>query len=170
MKRTNKDTIKVLTQEEKERCLDFAKRMVFKVYNNLTQKRKERLWADVEWFLTDALKEGHWGWETGSPENTFSICDWIHERFEKEEYPSPRWEHKVLDLGIYPKYFNMLSATCRAAMDIVDDFAGGVWGWTVGDIRRMYDGEIPSWFPLDGWNYLGDGEAPRLTDECSVAL
>jgi hypothetical protein len=170
MKRTNNEEIKVLTQEEKDRCLDFAKRMVFKGYDNLTQKRREKLWSDVEWFLTDALEEGHWGWETGSPEETFAMCDWIRERFEKDAYPSSRWEHKVCDLGIEPKYFSMLSATCRAAMDIVNDFAGGVWGWTVSDIRRMYDGEIPNWFPLDGWYYLGDGPAPRLTDECSVAL
>ncbi len=162
--------VKTLTQEEKDRCLDFAKRMVFKGYQKLTQKRKERLWSDVEWFLSDALEEGHWGWETGGRDDSFPMCDWIHERFERLNYPSARWGKKVCDLGEYPKYFNMLSATCRAAMDIVNDFAGGVWGWTVGDIRRMYDGEFPSWFHLDGWHYLGDGPAPTLTDKDSIAI
>ena len=170
MKRENGDEVKILTQEQKDRCLDFAKRMVFKGYEHLTQKRAERLWGDVEWFLTDALEEGHWGWETGSPEETFCMCDWIHERFGELEYPSGRWEHKVCDLGQEPNYFRMLSATCRAAMDIIDDFAGGVWGWTVGDIRRMYDGTIPAWFPLDGWEILGDGMAPTLKDTDSIAI
>ncbi len=170
MGRDSKDEIKVLTQEQKERCLDFAKRMVFKGYYRLTQKRRERLWGDVEWFLTDALEDGHWGWETGSRDDEFSMCDWIHERFERLEYPSGRWERKVCDLGEYPKYFTMLSATCRAAMDIVDDFAGGVLGWTVGDIRRMYDGELPNWFPVDGWEILGDGMAPTLKDEDLILI
>lgn len=170
MKRKNGDEVKTLTQEQKDRCLDFAKRMVFKGYNNLTPKRGERLWGDVEWFLTDALEEGHWGWETGSAEDTFGMGDWIHERFGELEYPSHKWEHKVCDLGEEPKYFRMLSSTCRAAMDIIDDFAGGVWGWTVGDIRRMYDGAIPDWFPLDGWQILGDGMAPPLEDKDSIAL
>lgn len=170
MKRDNNEDVRILTQEEKDRCLDFAKRMVFKGYENLTNKRRERLWGDVEWFLTDALNEGHWGWETGNPTDTFSMCDWISERFSNLEYPSRKWEHKVCDLGEQPKYYNMLSATCRASMDIVDDFAGGVWGWTVGDIRRMYDGEIPSWFPLEDWHIIGDGVAPTLKDEDHIAI
>lgn len=170
MKRDAGDEVKILTQEQKTRCLDFAKRMVYKGYERLTQKRKDKLWGDVEWFLTDALEDGHWGWETGDREDTFSMADWIHERFEKYEYPSDKWERKICDLGEEPTYFRMLSATCRAAMDIIDDFAGGVWGWTVSDIRRMYDGTIPEWFPLDGWMILGNGVAPKLKDEDHIAL
>jgi hypothetical protein len=169
MKQDNRDVV-TLTQEQKERVLDFAKRMVFKGFKNLTQKRRERLWGDIEWFLTDALDEGYWGWETGGRDDTFCMSDWMSERFDRLKYPSARWEYKVLELGIEPRYFQMLAGTCRAAMDIVNDFPGGVWGWTVGDIRRMYDGIIPDWLPLDGWHYLGDGPAPRLTDDCSITI
>jgi len=160
-------TERTITRIELEkRCLDFAKRMVFKGYNKLTQKRKEKLWSDVEWFLTDVFAEGAQSWD----QDKVYACDWIHERFEHDNYPSRKWEHKVCDLGIYPKYFSMLSATCRSALDLFDNFAGGVWGWTVGDIRRMYDGELPSWFPIDVWYFIGDGLAPSLKDEDGIAI
>lgn len=161
---------RTLTPVEKARLLDFAYRMVFRGYDNLTYKRRVRLWNDVEWMLTDALEEGHTDWDGRSPINDYSMCAWLHERFEHLEYPSQKWERKAYDFGEWPKYFNMLSATCRASMDIVNDFEGGVWGWTVGDIRRMYGGELPDWFPLEGWHYLGDGPAPPLKDEDSIAL
>lgn len=169
MKRESRDKIKILTQEQKDRCLDFAKRMVFEGYENITQKRKERLWADVEWFLTDALEEGHWGWETGSPNETFAMCDWISERFGNHEYPSQRWEHKVCDLGEQPKYFRILSATCRSAMDIIDDLPGGVWGWTLGDIKRMYDGEIPNWLNNGEWT-KENGQIVDLSKEADELM
>jgi len=157
------EEIVVLTQEQKDRCLDFAKRMVFKGYERLTQKRKERLWGDVNWFLTDALDEGHWGWETGGTKETMGMGDWIHERFEQLEYPSGRWEHRVCDLGQDTNYFRMLSATCRAAMDVIGEPGGGVLGWTVGDIKRMYDGQLPEWFDT-GWKNENDGEV-KLQNE-----
>lgn len=151
--------------ELQERCMDFAKRMVFKGYENLTLARKEKLWSDVEWFLTDVFEAGASSWD----QDEVYACDWIHERFEKYEYPSSRWEHKVIDLGVEPKYFRMLSATCRCAVDLFDDFAGGVWGWTVGDIKRMYDGKLPDWFPTD-WQIMGNGPAPPLKDTDRIAI
>jgi hypothetical protein len=50
----------------------------------------------------------------------------------------------------------MLSATCRAAMDVVGEPGAGVLGWTVGDIKRMYDGQLPDWFDT-GWKHKDDG-------------
>jgi hypothetical protein len=171
MKRGSNDEITVLTQQQKDRILDFAKRMVFKGYEKLTQRRKDRLWHDVEWFLSDALEEGHWGWETGGTEETFSMCDWITERFEKDQFPSGRWEKKVCDYGEDPKYFRMLSATCRAAMDVVGEAGGGVLGWTVGDMKRMYDGQLPDWFDID-WKNEENGvvKLQNEPDEAGVWL
>lgn len=148
-----------------ERCMNFAKRMVFKGYDRLTLERKEKLWSDVEWFLKDVFEAGASSWDS----DEVYACDWISERFGKHEYPSARWEHKVIDLGIEPKYWRMLSATCRSALDVFDGFSGGVWGWTVGDIRRMYDDELPDWFPTD-WIIMGDGKAPPLKDGDSIAI
>lgn len=172
MKRKESETqeFPVLSEEQKDRCLDFAERMIFKGYENLTDKRKGKLWGDVYWFLRDALDEGHIGWESGCPDNTFSMADWCDERFDRERFPSNRWEHKVCELGQEPKYYTMLSATCRAAMDIISDFPGGVAGWTVGDIKRMYDGKLPEWFPTEGWEILGNGPATITDDDSKVLM
>lgn len=148
-----------------DRALDFCRRMIFKGYENLTERRRQKLWGHVEQFLRDMFEQGARGYE-----DDVYACDQLHEWFEHYEYPSARWEHKVIDLGIYPKYFAMLSATCRCGLDLVDDWAGGVWGWTVGDIRRMYDGELPPWFPLEGWKFIGNGPAPKLRDEDGIAI
>lgn len=139
-----------VTNELKERCLDFAKRFIFKGRQNLTDARRKKLWSDAEWFLTDALEEGHTGWESGSPESTFPACDWFNERFDEKYFPNtPKWD-KRFEAGEQPKYLNELNVICRLAFDVIDDMPGGVWGISLGEIRGMYDGQIPEWFN-QGW-------------------
>ena len=172
MKREAGDEIIILTQEQKDRCLDFAKRMVFKGYEHLTDARQKKLWGDVEWFLTDCLDDGYRNWDSDDGKGGMLACDWFDERFEEYRFPASRWEDKIGN-GDEPKYYRELCSTCRAAIDIIDDFAGGVWGWTLGDVKRMYDGQLPDWFPKDDkWCILGDGKVAfsEIKDEHGIAI
>lgn len=165
------DDAKLLTEEDKHRCLDFAKRLCFVGYDHLTQARRDRLWYEAEGFLADALAEGHTSWETKSPDGLgCCTCDWFSERFSERYIPlTGKWADR-LEKGDYPQFFDTLEAICRAAFDVVDDFAGGVWGFTLGDIRRMYDGTLPDWIPTD-W-YLDDTlvDLATLPDEVSICI
>ena len=38
-----------------------------------------------------------------------------------------------------------MSCCVRAGIDVAVDPSAGVVGFTVGTLRRMYDGEIPEW-------------------------
>jgi hypothetical protein len=148
-----------------EFALDFAERAIFIGYEKLTMERRKKLWSDAEWFLIDCFETGCHSWDQDKDAQGMYACDFFAERFHEEYWPNTdKWNHKFCDLGIYPKYLETLSFICRSAIDIVDDFAGGCWGWTLGDFKRMYNGELPSWFPTDGWIYMADGPAPPVSE------
>ncbi|MFJ2456386.1 hypothetical protein ACIOWK_32580 [Pseudomonas protegens] len=52
---------------------------------------------------------------------------------------------------------NQISCCIRAALDIVVAPSAGVIGFTAGDFRRVFDGELPEW--VSGWF------EPALTNE-----
>ena len=148
-----------------QRALDFARRAIFKGYSHLTKPRQEKLWSDAQWFLGDCFEDGihDWDQEKGLGNGMYA-CDWFMERFEYRYLPNTtRWNRKF-EQGEYPAYLNILMYVCRSAIDLVDDWAGMCIGWTLGDFKRMYDGELPSWFPCDGWNYFADGPAPPVSE------
>ncbi len=154
-----KAAFRVLSEEEKQRCLDFARRMCFSVWPEITEARSKKLWSDAEWFLTDVLEEGHVGYETGNPDRTFPACNWFSERFDEQYLPNtPRWDKQFED-GEEPKYYRQLSSVCRAALDVVDGMPGGVWGFTIADFKRMYDGKLPDWLDDGEWQIVNDGKA-----------
>ncbi|MBA7606555.1 hypothetical protein ES703_13705 [subsurface metagenome] len=161
---------KILTEELKERCLDFAKRLIFKGPWHITDARRKKLWSDAEWFLTDALEEGNTGWEAGTKDDTFPACDWFSERFEQYIPSTEKWYRKYPDEE--PKYYHQLNVVCRIAFDVIDGFPGGVWGFTIGDIKRMYDGELPVWFDTGDWMKMGNGmvDIIKLPDEASLCI
>ena len=159
-----------VSSELRERCLDFAKRLIFTVWVNLTDARRKKLWSDAEWFLTDALDEGHTGWESGSPKDTFPACDWFSERFGHYIPCTAKWERIYPDEE--PKYYHQLTVVCRIAFDVIDGFPGGVWGFTIADIKRMYDGKIPDWLDTGDWIKMGNGavDIMKLPDEASLFI
>jgi len=141
---------KTVTKEMKERCLDFAKHYIFKGRENLTEARRKKLWSDAEWFLTDCLEEGYTSWDCSAKESSYAPCDWFHERFDEMYFPNtPKWDRRF-EAGEEPRYLNQLEVVCRLAFDVIDNMPGGVWGITLGELRRMYDGQIPPWLN-EGW-------------------
>lgn len=161
---------RILTEEEKQRGLDFARRMCFFGWPTLTEARSKKLWSDAEWFLADVLEEGHTGYETGTREDTFPACDWFSERFEEKYFPDTvRW-NKKFENGDEPKYYRQLSCICRAALDVVDGMPGGVWGFTIADFKRMYDGKLPDWLDDGEWKIVNDGKAVLSEAEDHIML
>jgi hypothetical protein len=159
------------TEEMKARCLDFAHRMIFKGYQNLTDARRKKLWEEAEYFITMCLDNGSYDWDQTRGGYGYA-CDYFHEHFDEQFFPdTERWDKKF-EKGIQPKFLDTLEFICRAAIDLFDDWAGGCWGWTIGGFKRMYDGQLPDWFPKDGWHILFDGNIAfsEMTDETAIAV
>lgn len=155
-----------VSNELRERCLDFAKRMCFNAWPDITESRKKKLWSDAEWFLADCLDEGATSWE----DDKVYPCDWFSERFAKYIPDTEKWYRLYPDEE--PKYFHQLNVICRIAFDVIDGFPGGVWGFTIGDIKRMYDGIFPAWFDTGDWIKMGNGDVDvmKLPDEASLCI
>jgi hypothetical protein len=148
------------------RALDFAQRAIFKGFiRELTCARKEKLWDDAQWFLEDCFETGCCDWDQTMSAQGMYACDFFSERFHEKYLPNTeKWNHKFCDLGVEPRYLSDLEFVCRSAIDLVDNWAGMCWGWKLGDFKRMYDGELPVWFPLDGWVYFADGPSPPVSE------
>lgn len=155
--------------KESDQILDFARRMCFKGWK-LTRHRSERLWSEVHSFLIDCLVEGATGWESGKNRYGRKVlaCDWFIERFDHYVPNTPRWD-KRYERGDDPIFYRLLRCVCRASLDLIDEGPhAGVWGFTIGDIRRMYDGQFPDFlkFGLAGEPWIkANGEVVDITAE-----
>jgi hypothetical protein len=120
------------------RMQDFATRMINT--ENLTPQRKEKLHEDMQEFITGCLRNGIRSWdEPGSD----GICggtyfdDLFYETYSKHN------EHGEQ----VNKYFNILAAFAKASIDVAFEnyTGGGVLGFSVGFVRKMYNNSLPDW-------------------------
>jgi len=131
-----------MTQEQFSRWEEIAIRMAERIYPNATAARKEKILAEVRnyfwWrhFQEDWPKIEDWD---GNGDNYF-LCDEVDEFFEKHRHYNRKEE-------IYTGwFFNQVTSCIKAGFDIaVRQSGGGVLGFTAGDIRSLWDGDVPDW-------------------------
>ena len=131
-----------MRQQEFDRFRDFAERMCKHARPNKTPNRLRRLWYEIERFIDTHRDYSFRGWSEGD-----YLCDCVADYFS--EYGDHIYNPKREEYDQNPvKFYNMLKTVLRSAINVTfpDVPDGGVIGFTVGDIRRMYDGEIPDWF------------------------
>lgn len=122
------------------RWLDFAKRIVNVMV--ITPERKEKLITEIEAFIAiyDIGEREITGWDTPLSNGDMCVGDLFDAHFEEYEV----WDSKQEDYT--GKFHNQLSCAIRSGIDITtQEWGGGVFGFDVGDIRKMYDGRIPLW-------------------------
>lgn len=128
------------TPEQIGRCYDFGVRMATHVFPAMTARRKERLISEVEGFLS-CLRDASPGevgtWDEGTPLN-ICIGDWASEYYQHLDAGDPEVDRPG-------RFYNRVICCVRAAVDLAIEASAGVLGFTVGDLRRMYDGEVPAW-------------------------
>lgn len=128
----------------RERCLDFAERYCLKGYPDITERRRHRLWQEVETFLTTCLDMGATGWEK-NPTGDGYPCDVFGEHFAEYDVDDRRFEQ-----GKGNRFFVQLRIICRLSFDVIDGMPGGVFGIALGELRRSYNGQLPDWLK-GGW-------------------
>ena len=117
-------------------------------YSDLTPARKKKLMEEVEeciaWVVCNGLETVE-DWDSGVQ----------HERYESagtrvdtylwdNRYEFERENKHGLEI-VRGRFGDMLSACVRAGFDMAVAPSGGVVGFTVGDLRDVFYGEIPDW-------------------------
>lgn len=122
-------------------------------YENLTPARKVKLLSEVEecidWVVCNGLE---------TVEDWDSSVRYGNSRHEYYESASTRVDQYLWDNRyeferenkhgvevVRGRFGDMLSACVRAGFDMAVAPSGGVVGFTVGDLRDIFDGTIPDW-------------------------
>jgi hypothetical protein len=144
-----------------------ARAMCYGLWPDLTERRRDRLWAEIEPFIEHHVDEPVDGWQ-----EEYCLCDsfheWFYEPFGRSidtQYRGPGgfigWE-----MDDNPRrFYNQLRCVVRASLNAIFQNDVGVIGFTVGDVRRVFNGSIPDWFAAqyDGLTDKSpDGAAVRL--------
>ena len=134
-----------MTPEEFDRWRDFARRLAWHGWPDATEARKRKIADAVDWFIEmqEPVKEKIDGWDGSGPSNDrYYLCDEVTMFLETQGYyhEDPDKEHR---------FATQISCCVRAGIDVAVHPSAGVVGFTVGTLRRMYDGEIPGW--ISSW-------------------
>lgn len=117
-----------------ERWLDFATRMVDKVYARYRNKAEIR--ENVISFIESYKNEEVLGWDESN------ISDSVKEYFDCIRWKNPYGENDDLQES---KLYRNITAIIRASLDVAIQPSAGVGGFTVGDLRKMYPEGLPEW-------------------------
>jgi hypothetical protein len=137
-----------MTKEQFERWKDFALRMAEHAYPRATEARKKKRVEEVaDYFYWRELQNdwpeiGDWDYNNCG----YHPCSEVDEFFDKYRH----WNEKI---GWYDenRFHNQITSCIRAAFDFAVKQSGGVIGFTAGDIRRCWDGNVPEWIKEAGW-------------------
>ncbi len=136
-----------------------------KSYKDLTPTRKSNLLEEVdnciEWVVCNGLETVD-DWDSSVTINgvrhscaSTRVDDFLWEnRYEFERH----YKNGNVEL-VRGKFGDMLSASVRAGFDMAVAPSAGVVGFSVGDLRDIFDGTIPDWIA----DQFGDNKAMLLS-------
>ena len=108
---------------------------------NITDARKQKLLSDAEMFIGEYAKLEVNGWD----QYPSYPSDGMHEIFE--EYYSSVWCERLESYRDAKHfYIDKLSCALRAGLNAAIGDSWGVVGFTLGDVKGFFDGELPDWF------------------------
>jgi len=135
-----------MTKEQYARWYDFALRMAENVYPKATRERKRKILSEVKNYFDEREYQEDWpeieDWD-GHPHY---LCDSVDEFFNKYRH----WQRKSETFGGW--FHNQITCCIRAGFDLAVKQSGGVIGFTAGDVRRMYGGNVPDWITDRDWD------------------
>lgn len=125
--------------EQFEQWKQFTEAICRHGWPDITDERKARLLDDAIDFIELFRDEPVDGWD-----NDYCLCDSFRSHFY--EYYATIWIEKLEEYKDDPHYFvNMLCSVIRAGIGFVTNDRGGVLGFCVDDLRRMFSDGIPKW-------------------------
>jgi hypothetical protein len=135
-----------VTDEQFERWEDAAIRMAKHCYPNATEARRKRILEEVKEYFHWRHCQKDWpqirDWDGNKDD--YYLCDQVQEFFD-DHY------HYIRLKDCYGgKFWSQIVCCIQVAFGMaVEPSLGGVIGFTAGDIRRMWNGNIPDWIKAD---------------------
>lgn len=154
--------MKRMTDEQYLRWKDTAIRMAKKCTNG-TEKRKTRVLEEVERFFywREFQHDWHEVQDWDGNETEYSLAEEVDDFFDEHIH----WNRKE---GCYTggKFYYQVVCCIQVAFGLaVKPSLGGVVGYTVRDIRNIWDRDVPNWVK-DGW----DAPFDSMSDETLLWL
>jgi len=145
-----------MTQEQFERWEDFAVRMAGH-YPNVDEDQQKDILAEVKDYFKWRHYQEDWNtyedWDSPTEAGCSSLSTDVDDFFE-HLLPEQEEDEDYCEFLESDKYLDSLANKCacciRAAFDIAVEQSGGVVGFTAGDLRNWYDGNVPDWMK-DHW-------------------
>ena len=137
-----------MTYKQFRRWESFAMRMAKHCYPKATKARKAKIIEEVKDYFYWRRLQKDWSeitdWD-GNGDN-YCLCDQVREFFEKYLHYSRREDDYT------GRFHEQIVCCIRAGFDVAVEPSGGVIGFTVGDVKRMWNGAIvPDWVK-EGWD------------------
>lgn len=125
-----------------QRWKGFSLRMARRGYPDITEVRQRKIEKEcLEWFdyIMPSFCDPGWKvYEDWDGKNGHYLCDDVSQYFEHHLH----WRREQ-EYGGW--FYNQIVSCIRAGFDMAVEPSGGVVGFTVGDLRRMYPRGIPGW-------------------------
>lgn len=161
-----------MNQIQLDRWKQFSLGLARNSYPNITPARREKLLAEVEdcieyvvcngldaindWDVADYRDGRLYEYSAGT-----RVSDWMWDnRYEREV--EDRKGNVEVACG---RFGTMIICCVRAGFDVAVSPSGGVLGYTIGDVRNIFDGGLPDWvkeFFTDSLDSASDNESVWL--------
>lgn len=139
-----------MTRLEYGRWINFSIRMAKHAWPNMTEQRKKRLKEEILSFFQWELKDcpdyiaAVDDWDTSPDRDQYCLCSSVDSFFDQFEH----WDERTGERKDN-RFFTQIVCCIRAGFDIAVKQSGGVLGFTVGDLRRMFPNGLPAWVTKD---------------------
>ena len=155
-----------MTPEQFDRWQDFAIRMARHAFPSATLARRQKIESQIVGFFSWYDRDSEEVAEIIDWDNSPSyICDEVDRHLESHQHY--RYNPKTgCEVPYGNRFENQVSCCIRAGLDRASSPSGGVLGFTVGDLRRMYPEGLPDWV-IEGYEPPITNETP---DEAGVWL
>ncbi len=119
----------------------FALQMAKHCFLEATEARRRKLYDELEGYLTWV---GDDGWADGAEYTKFNSWD-FDVSGHAESYFAQHYHEDFNGEERGNKFLNQIMCCLRAGVDVAVKPSGGVVGFTIGDVRRMFGNRLPQW-------------------------
>lgn len=146
-----------MVPEQYDRWKDFSMRMARHAFPDATEARREKIASNIEGFFswydgTDVSEIVDW--DNGPAYIGDAVTDHLNRHLH---YRYKERTGEEVERG--NRFANQVSCCIRAGLDLASSPSGGVLGFTVGDLRRMYPEGLPGWV-IEGYEPPITAETP----------
>jgi hypothetical protein len=121
------------------RWKSFSMRMAEKCYPEATKERTEKMVTEINSFFMEMESNYKDFWDWDGNDGSEALGDYVDDYFDEYQHWNAREECYT------GKFYNQVTSCIRAGFDVAVRPSGGVVGFRVCDLYRMWNDKVPSW-------------------------